>query len=241
MSAQLHDPGSMDLTSSERSLLLVWQNPRSRRFSKVGRLDALPGGQFAFQYLPEAHEDEDFHALLEYPDLGQAYVTIGLPSFFANRVLSRHRSSFARYITWLGLASFSERETPMEFLARTGGSRATGTFHVVDVPYHAHDRFTSRFFVSGLRHSEDIQAILPRLTDGDDLNLALEPGNRANPHAVLVLTAGDEKIGYVPDWMCSDVHALIDDQWEVSASVERVNLDAPSHVRLLVRLDARPV
>ena len=43
MATKLCSPAEVDLATSRRSLLLVWQNPDSRRFIKVGQLDVLAG------------------------------------------------------------------------------------------------------------------------------------------------------------------------------------------------------
>lgn len=161
--------------------------------------------------------------------------TEGLSAFFANRVLSTHLSTFSRYLDWLGLASVQDEEIPLEILARTGGSHATDTFHVV-----AQGTLTSRFFASGLRYSDEVDAVLAQLSSGDKLRLELEPENPKNADAVLILSINGAKIGYVPDWLCGEVNGLINAGWAVNATVERVNPEAPRHVQLLVRLDAEP-
>ena len=70
------------------------------------------------------------------------------------------------------------------------------------------------------------------------MQLQLEERNPVNPRAVLVNTSDGEKIGYIPDWLCSDVRDLLTESWVLTATVERVNPDAPAHVRLLCRIDA---
>ena len=77
---------SADLQSA-RSLLVIWQNPTSRVFTKVGQLDQLVDGRYAFRYLPPASEDPDFFPLDEFPHVERAYVSDALPSFFCQ---SRH-------------------------------------------------------------------------------------------------------------------------------------------------------
>ncbi len=54
MATQVLEPAVVDLSTSRRSLLLVWQNPNTRQFLKVGQLDALDHGRFAFRYLENA-------------------------------------------------------------------------------------------------------------------------------------------------------------------------------------------
>lgn len=238
MATQALSPLQVDLATSRRTLVLVWQNPVSRRFVKVGQLDALSGGRFSFQYLDTAWDDPEFNTLLEYPDRTAAYVSDEVPAFFANRILSSDRPNYERYLGWLGLDGLVSEDVPFEVLARTGGGRETDTFHVVDLPLDAAHSFRSRFFVSGVRHLPDSDEIVAALQSGASLSLRLEESNAVNPKAVLIDTADGRTIGYVPDWLCADVHQKIVDGWIVSVIAERVNADAPAHIRVLCRVDA---
>lgn len=238
MATTLRSPDDIDLSVSRRALILVWQNPVSRRFTKVGRIDALPDQRFAFQYLPGASEDAEFAPLDEYPQFGAVYVSDEVPAFFANRILSAERRGYDRYLEWLGISGLDDADIPFEVLARTGGGRATDTFHVVDLPVARSDAFTSRFFVSGIRYTPGVDRVLASIHDGSTLALALEESNEHNPRAVLVNTVDNQRVGYVPDWLCGDVHALIRDGWTITATAEHVNPDAPAHVKVLCRIDA---
>lgn len=238
MATQLLTNDQVDLSTSRRALVLVWQNPDTRRFAKVGQIDALPGGRFAFHYLSEAATEPGFVALDEFPESDRIYVSDEIPAFFANRILSTERRGYEKYLSWLGIADLTESEVPFEVLARTGGGRATDTFHVLDLPTANDARFESRFFVSGIRHVPSAESALSSIHDGSTLVLELEETNAANPKAVVVDTVDGSKIGYVPDWLCGDVHALIKRGWKLSAVAERVNLDAPAHVRVLCHLEA---
>lgn len=239
MAMQTLSPDQLDLTSSRKTLILVWQNPTTRRFVKVGQVDALPGGRVAFQYLESAFDDPDFLPLLEYPNRDTAYLSDEVPAFFSNRILSTDRPSYGRYLDWLGLDQLKPEDVPFEVLARTGGGRATDTFHVVDLPLDRDHNFSSRFFVSGIRHAKVSGEVLESIQNGDRLHLQLEDDNLANPKAVLVNSADNRKLGYVPNWLCSDVHERIKNHWDVTAIAERVNPDAPSHVQVLCRIEAR--
>ncbi|WP_295839682.1 HIRAN domain-containing protein [uncultured Microbacterium sp.] len=238
MATQALDRDQLDLTASRKTLILVWQNPESRLFAKVGQLDALPSGRFAFHYLPGAWDDPAFVPLLEYPDRDTAYVSDEVPAFFANRILSADRPNYVRYLRWLGIDDLSLDDVPFEVLARTGGGRATDTFHVVELPVTDGNRLTSRFFVSGVRHFPDSEGVIANLQNGATLRLELEETNDVNPKAVLVNTADGHRFGYVPDWLCGDVHARLKGGWSITAVAERVNPDAPAHIRVLCRLDA---
>ena len=72
MATELKSPVDVDLSTSQRSLLLVWQSPASRRFVKVGRLDLLAGNKFAFRYLPDDASDAEFFELDDYPERDRA-------------------------------------------------------------------------------------------------------------------------------------------------------------------------
>lgn len=240
MATQALHPQQLDLGQSRRTLVLVWQNPVSHRFVKVGQLDALPGSRFAFRYLPTAWTDPKFNPLLEYPDPDAAYVSDEVPAFFANRILSADRPHYDRYLGWLGIEDLGPEEVPFEVLARTGGTRETDTFHVVDLPVDSADSFRSRFFVSGIRHRENAKEIVGALRTGAELHLKLEEQNEVNPKAVLIDTVDGRKIGYVPDWLCADVHHRLKDGWTFVAVAERVNPDAPPRLQVLCRVDARP-
>lgn len=239
MATHALDPRQIDLTASRRTLVLVWQNPVSRRFSKVGQLDALPEGRIAFRYLPSAWRDPDFQPLFEYPDRAAAYVSDEVPAFFANRILSADRPGYELYLKWLGLEGIGSTDVPFEVLARTGGGRATDTFRVVDLPLDTADSFSSRFFVSGVRHADNSGTAVETLREGEVLRLELDEENPANPKAVLVDSADGHRIGFVPDWLCADVHDRIKSGWALAAVAERVNAEAPPHVRVLCRIEAR--
>lgn len=240
MATELRSPDRVDLSMSRRSLVLVWQNPETRRFIKVGQVDALPDGKVAFHYLPIAASEPDFEVLDEFSRLNTAYVTDGVPAFFANRILSEDRRGYADYLGWLGLTGWEADDVPFEVLARTGAGRATDTFHVVEAPTDAERRFASRFFVSGIRHTADADGVVATLHEGTQLALERELSNEHNPQAVLINAADGRRIGYVPDWLCGDVYnRLADDRWDVDVVAERVNHHAPVHLRVLCRLEAQ--
>ena len=57
MATNALERADLDLSTSRRALVLVWQNPETRRFVKVGQVDALPDGHVAFHYLDSAWDD----------------------------------------------------------------------------------------------------------------------------------------------------------------------------------------
>ena len=220
--------------SDVRTLLLVWQHPATRRFAKVARLASAESG-YRFEYLDGAR-DPAFEPLHSFPDLDHVYYTRHLPAFFQNRVMSRKRGSYVQYATWLGLDP--ALDAPFEVLARTGGGRATDTFHVVQEPrLRPGEQTTIRFFASGLSHVQGALGRLLVVKPGDALQLRAEPTNPVNTRALLIDAAADEAVGWVPDWLLDEVHQLRTSR-EFNLQVEQVNFDAPWHLKLLCRLDA---
>jgi len=233
-----HDLGRSPSSDVARRLLVVWRNPSTRRFATVARLDQLEDGRFAFSYSDSAESEEGFFPLDEYPDVRATYVSETLPVFFANRVMSVDRASYKEYLGRLGLSSLSSAEVPMEVLVRTGGGRATDTFHIVEAPVDEADRFESRFFVSGIGHLAGASDRVRRLRAGVSLQLRAEPTNDMNPRAVLIDVEAEEPIGWVPDWLCDQVSSLMDEGFELRASVEQINVEAPLRLQVLCRIEA---
>ncbi|WP_182347125.1 HIRAN domain-containing protein [Tomitella gaofuii] len=230
---------SESTTPVARRLFLIWQNPESRQFIRVGVLSELVDGRYAFEYVPGAADVAGFHPLTQFPDLDRAYVSTGLPAFFVNRLMSRRRESFPAYLHSLGVDS-AESDTPMELLARTGGPRATDTFHLVDDLAPGPDgTVISRFLVSGVRHVDGDGALLSCLHEGQRLRLRPEPTNEVNERAQLICVDSGEPVGYVPDWLLADLEDLQARASSLDIFAERVTPDAQPHLRLLCRIEAR--
>ncbi len=218
-----------------RRLLVVWQDPASRRFIRIGRLDELEDGRFAFRYLDEPRP-QNFSPLVQFPYFDAIYASDSLPAFFSNRVMSRRRESYGNFREWLGLTAEGQ-DTPIEVLARTGGPRATDTFHIVDDPHQLNGQRVSRFFASGVRYIEGADERLAHMEAGHRLALRTEPDNPANKRALLIDADANTPVGYVPDWLVNDVHELLDSGNQLELIAERVNPNAPAHLRLLCRLE----
>jgi hypothetical protein len=149
--------------------------------------------------------------------------------------MSRKRGSYSQYATWLGLDP--SVDAPFEVLARTGGGRATDTFHVVEEPNLDPGRRTAiRFFASGLSHVDGALGRLLVVKPGDKLALRREYDNPVNPRALLIDATAGEAVGWVPDWLLDDVHRLIT-TGDFVLRAQQINFDAPWHLKLLCRLE----
>lgn len=236
MATELAAPEAIARPATAQRLVLVWQDPVTRRFVRVGHLDELVSGRFAFSYDAGA-QAAGFDPLAEFPALDRTYVSDRLPAFFGNRVMDRGRGGYAEYRGWLGLEGV-RADTPFGVLVRTGGGRATDTFHVVDDLRLEGDAVTTRFFVSGIRHVSGAADEVAALRCGATLMLRRDEDNRYNPLAVLLDVAPNRPIGFVPDWLVEEVGQLTNSGRVVEVVAERVNPQAPPHLRVLCRLSA---
>jgi len=226
------------VAATARRLFLIWQDPETRQLIKVGQLEELVDGHYVFTYLPGARHD-GFSPLVQYPEIDGWYPSTTLPAFFVNRVMSRSRPSYGEFRHWIGLDNEGS-DTPFEVLVRTGGPRVTDTFHVVDdLTWTQGGRVVSRFLASGVRHVPGAAERLRGLAEGQRLGLRDEPENPVNPRAILIDVCSGEPVGFVPDWLVEDVHDLRECTDEFVVIAERVNIDAPAHLRLLCRIEAR--
>lgn len=226
------------VADARRKLFLIWQNPDTRQFIRVGVLSELVEGGYAFEYTRGAQTD-DFYPLVQFPDIEKIYVSKALPAFFVNRLMSKKRESYPAYLRAIGIDS-PELDTPMELLARTGGPRASDTFHLVaDFTAPDNGRIVSRFLASGVRHVAGSTDALSRVQPGDDLHLRAESDNPVNSRAQLVCAATGDALGYVPDWLLDDLERLVQRAQFYRVVAERVTPDADPHLRLLCRIEAQ--
>jgi hypothetical protein len=214
---------------------LIRQDPATRLFHRIGLLTYDADRGYAFTYLDEALEEPGFEPLIQFPNVEGPNEFHDLPPFFQNRVLTSERENYNEYLGWIGLDEDSAN-LPMEFMARTGGARATDTFHLVQKPPIGPGLF-SRFFISSLRHLDPDGELIKVLSDGDVLLATDEKSWERTPPAVVLLTPDGKRLGHVPEWLVDEVHGLIEAGNELVYRVERVNPDAPHHLRVLGRIE----
>lgn len=153
--------------------------------------------------------------------------------------MSKKRQSYPVYLNAIGIDALG-LDTPMELLARTGGPRATDTFHLVeDLVADDNGRVVSRILASGVRHVDGATDALSRIRPGDELKLRAHADNPVNPRAQLVCAATGEALGYVPDWLLVDLEQLLDRAESFRVFAERVSPNEHPHLRLLCRIEAR--
>src|SRR6266545_1711498 len=225
-----------------KTLYLAWRQP-DQRWWPVGRL-SQDGSEYVFTYTKGAMSAAEggFRPLLSFPDLDEVYVSKQLFPLFGNRLPPKSRPDYQDFVEWLDLGP-GETDA-MGMLARSGGRRETDMFEVFPVPERSSaDRYESTFFVHGLRHrGVEAEQEARRLAPGDPLVLKPEPENPHDPLALRVLTTlRGTHLGFVPRYLCEDVHSLqeVAGQDGVCVRVRRINAPpTPAQFRVLCALDA---
>ncbi len=221
-----------------RRLFVVWQNPETRQFVHVAHLDVQADGQYVFEYEPDAEQVPGFDGFAAFPDLHHRYRFDQLFPFFTNRVLSPRRPEYGSYLDALDITD--DEQAPVELLARSGGTRATDTVHIVPEPRTEPDgRQVLLFLASRTRHLESAGERISHLAPGDELLLRPEPDNPVNPDALLLDNTTGEPVGWVADYLL-DLVRDYQARGPVQVFVERADSpDTPPHLRLLCRLEAK--
>ena len=218
-------------------LFVAWQDPKSRRFHAVAQLDRTSTGDYRFVYLKNAETLEGFDPFVSFPNLHRTYISDRLFPLFENRLMSPRRPDYPQFVEDLGLP---EDADPFDLLGRSG-RRATDSIEVFAEPHMNDDtgHLSTWFFVRGIRHVLEDDAVLQQLRNGDELQLVPDPDNVANGQALLVLEGTSHRIGYVPDYLVDTIHRLRDSGAAVRVMAERVNPpDTPWRARVLCRLEA---
>jgi hypothetical protein len=238
-------------SAASQRLAVAWQHPVSRAISPVGFL-SYDGHVYQFAYMRNAQSVTDFRPLLGFPELYKAYCSADMFPLFAQRAMDPRRPDFHRYVESLGLDG---EPSPWEQITRSEGRRQGDTIQLLPEPTVTRGELTCRFLVHGIRHAhegqkilggqrvpvtrEQVEDALARLSHGDELLLAAEPGNPRNPLALMVIGSG-VPVGYLPDLLTEDVCDLIR-RANITVTVEHVNgSSAPWHLRLMACLRANP-
>jgi hypothetical protein len=230
--------------SSPLALFLAWQDPVSRAWFPIGRLETRSDGGYRFVYTRgfARAEQAGLTPLVGFPELDRVYDSAELFPLFKNRIMSPAREEYAAYLDRLALGE--GRAAPLSILARSEGRRTTDSLEIFAHPL-ARDpgggaRYCLDFFVRGLRHRpESAQLRALALEGGEPLHLLPDPQNPEDEQAIALRTADDHLLGYLPRYHAPDLLALLAARVPISARTVKVNPPpTPVQQRVLVSLDA---
>jgi hypothetical protein len=225
-------------------LVVVFQDPSSRRWFPVGRL-SCERGFYQFRYTRgsvEAKESGTFLPFGVMTDLEATYRSEKLFPLFQNRVMPRSRPEYKTYTHWLlGDSDESGELSPLRELGRSGGARATDNIQLYPVPKNVDGYYRMSFFAHGVRHLPDAsrQAI-----DAQRLRTALllrpDPNNEHDSDALTLWTEDPSMlVGYCPRFLCLDFLTILDRDRQTQVVLAQINPDAPMQFRYRCELTAR--
>lgn len=181
-------------------LWLIWQNVETRQRYHVGRL-LYEDGIYTFSYEVKGYRrklaeamDHGYKPHLAIPDTNKTYTSKTLFGPFSRRLPDSRRPDYPSVLQELGLPLES---TEMEILRATGGILATDSYEFVSPIFVEDDFFALDFFVAGWRYY-DGDSVINQLQLGDRVNFSLDPDNREDNKAVVVMSVNGEKLGYIP-------------------------------------------
>lgn len=223
-----------------KDLIVAWQEPNTRKWLPVGRL-SLRQGVYSFVYTKGAKDSKVFEPFGMMTKLDNAYFSRDIFPMFANRILAKSRPEYSDYIRWLGLTPNEYSE--LEVLSRSGGVRATDTLEIFPCPSQDENgKFIGYFFSHGLRYlTSENQTRISQLKRGERLFLMNDIQNMHDSAALLMRTSDPMSlVGYCPRYLSAEYSELIrlSGQDQVQISVEKINLDAPTEMRLLCKIVA---
>lgn len=216
------------------TLYIAWQDPQTRRWHTVGRLDRDADGGYRFGYTHGALASARFNYLGRMMDKAQVYFSDRLFPLFANRLLAEKRPEYPAYLSWMGVEQ--NHPDPLEVLARSGGRRGTDELCVYpQVEPDQDGRMTLFFFAHGLRYLDpEEQRMVSALQPGDTLQLRAEDDNRHDRYALLLESGHAARVGYCPRYLNQGL-SRVQQHTPILLVIDKVNRDAPLQFRLLCK------
>jgi hypothetical protein len=225
------------------TLFLAWQDPQSRRWFPIGRLD-FDGSEYQFAYtngVRVAQEKAEFTPLHSFPDINRVYRSSELFPMFSNRLMRRSRPDYKNYIQWLNIPE--GKDDPIAILARSGGSKVTDTFELFPYPEPDENGFYRiHFFMHGIRYMPECSIHkIEQLQNNDRLYLTHDIQNQYDSKALLLLTIDRHSIGYCPRFISEEIFDILQQEPQsIEVRIEKINpLTTPLQFRLLCNLNIK--
>tara|TARA_R110002110_G_scaffold383245_4_gene594640 strand:+ start:1368 stop:2105 length:738 start_codon:yes stop_codon:yes gene_type:complete len=225
-----------------RYVYLAWQEQDTRSWHIIGKLLKTREG-YEFRYTKGINNLEKLPLLPNMPDHNEVYHSKELFSVFKNRLMSKSRPDYTKYISWMGLNE-SELIDDLATLAISGGEKDTDFFRVLPfLEQTGNSNYLFKFFVNGISHmSDNSKMSLERLRIGDELYLVRDLQNSFDKFALLLRTDNPPMlIGYIPAYLTKIIVNIVQKYGgdSIDVNVVKVNHKAPYQRRLLCQLSSK--
>lgn len=225
-------------------LYLAWQDPQNRNWWPIGMLTYEQDKIYRFFYTKGAKKLTEmgiFETFGSMSKLDAVYESKDLFPLFTNRMMPISRPEYKRHLDWLG--STLGDEEPLTLLAMTEGLKGNDNLEVFKCPReNVKGKYEVVFLSHALRYLA--QSAIDRINEldkGDQLYLVFDMQNMYDNKAMALRTDDPvEIVGYCPRYLSGDFLKLLTKYGtnDVKVTVERVNPQAPLHLRLVCKIVA---
>ena len=135
-----------------KELFLIWEIPNNNKWLPIAKL-LYDAKKYIFKYTigaEWARNKENFIAFPQMTDFNKIYESEYLFPLFKNRLLPKSRPEYQKYLNWLDLDE--NNYSYFEELSRTGGTKATDSFRILQIPENKNGKYEVSFFINGIRY-----------------------------------------------------------------------------------------
>lgn len=210
-----------------KSLLVVWQNPRTRLYYHIGTLN-YDGKKYTFEYTYRSKSDRNvleaqqngYHLHPAFPELRKTYQAKALFPAFNRRIPDVSRIGYQQILDEFSLPTDADR---MDVLRETRGALA-GDPYTFEEPLRLNgDMLSSNFYINGMRHLDHLTENWKNyIQEGDALIAELEEDNPYDQFAVKILTDNGMHLGYIPGIYAQAVHSLLKQNNHLELTVKQL-------------------
>lgn len=203
----------------KEELLLIWKEPVRRNRHIVGNL-VKHNCNYTFKYnLENIKEISDiFTNFPGFNDINKIYTYEILFQNIVSRLPNKKREDYPRVLETYDL---KEDADDWEILIKTKGMLFTDNFEFVPV----FDKDNIIFNVAGVRYIKKFDAIFKNLKVGDEVELVLEKNNKNDKYAVMVISIGKNRLGYVPKYYSKEISEYIYENTKYKAKIVKLKKD----------------
>lgn len=225
--------------SNVQTLLVVWQDEKSRSYYHIGTLSYY-NDIYEFFYTSKDSDKQLGGALKNgymihpvFPNINKVYRSEKLFPSFSRRIPSSAREDFDEILVDLGLSKNASR---MDILRATRGRLGSDTYSFEQpLRIEENNKLQSRFFIHGMRHRRLPSDWFSLIKEDSILKLVREPENEVDPYAVAIYTKCGKHLGYIPAFYSKAVFSLIGNG--LTPIIKVVNVNEKSHTHWWVQVE----
>lgn len=208
---------------------VIWKDPISRQRFTIGEISR--NGKYEFEYTKDIKKaiDNGFEPIVCFPNLDEKYTHTELFPVFSSRLPDKRRRDLNKILEKYSLTTYDA----FELLKRSEGKLPIDNFEFIDPILDLDsEEITRDFFIAGVRYydlcnsDKCIKSI--SLSIGDKLVLKPEPENPRDKNAIIIYSANNDLLGYVPKYHSEILTKAIEIGKTVDCNVYSINTNENS-------------